>query len=231
MVVKEPGRRAVERLVSIYGGENVYVEVQRHQEREEEWRNQAALRIARSLKLPVVATNGVRYAVPYDREILDAFTSVRHGVDLSYAGRLLSVNAQRHLRPAKEMQSLFCDLPHALQQTVEISQRLEFALDNLGYDFPRYPVSEGDTMQHFLRQRVMEGVCTRYGHQGKRSLLMKATAQAERELALIEQLGFAGYFLIVWDIVRYCKRKRHPDSRQRQRGQLGSLLRARDYCH
>ena len=203
---EEEGRRTVERLVSIYGRENVYIELQRHQERQEEWRNQAALRIADSLKLPVVATNGVRYAVQYDREILDVFTSIRHGLDLSHAGRLLSMNAQRHLRSAKEMQNLFSDLPHALERTAEISQRLDFALDNLGYEFPRYPVGEGDTMERFLRQRVMEGVRTRYGHQGKRSMLAKATAQAQRELALIEQLGFAGYFLIVWDIVHYCKR-------------------------
>ncbi len=200
------GRRMVERLVSIYGVENVYIELQRHQEREEEWRNQAVLRIASSLKLPVVATNGVRYATQYDREILDVFTSIRHGLDLPHAGRLLTVNAQRHLRSAKEMQSLFYDLPHALRQTAEISQRLAFTLDNLGYEFPRYPVSAGDTMERFLRQRVMEGVCMRYGHPGKRSLLVKATAQAQHELALIEQLGFAGYFLIVWDIVHYCKR-------------------------
>ena len=199
------GRKAVEQLIAIYGRGNVYVELQRHQQREQEWRNQAALRIASALHLPVVATNGVHYAVPYDREILDVFTSIRHGVDLAHAGRLLASNAQRHLRSAREMHSLFRDLPHALDQTVEIARRLEFTLDNLGYVFPRYPVGAGDTMERFLRQRVMEGICLRYGHPAKRKLLARATAQAQRELALIEQLGFAGYFLIVWDIVRYCK--------------------------
>ena len=200
------GRKVMEQMIAIYGHPNVYVELQRHQHREQEWRNQAALRIASALQLPVVATNGVRYAVPYDREILDVFTSIRHGVDLQHAGRLLSLNAQRHLRSAREMRSLFRDLPHAVDQTVEIAQRLEFTLDNLGYEFPRYPVCPGDTIERFLRQRVMEGICLRYGHPAKRRLLTKATAQAQRELALIEQLGFAGYFLIVWDIVRYCKR-------------------------
>ncbi len=199
------GRAIVERLISIYGCGNVYVELQRHQQREQEWRNQAALRIASALHLPVVATNGVRYAVPYDREILDVFTSIRHGVDLEHAGRLLPPNAQRHLRPAAEMRRLFHDLPQAVDQTLEIAKRLEFTLDNLGYEFPCYPVDAGDTMERFLRQRVMEGIALRYGHPMKRKLLQKATAQAEKELALIEQLGFAGYFLIVWDIVRYCK--------------------------
>jgi error-prone DNA polymerase len=199
------GRRVVEQMIAIYGRENVYVELQRHQQREQEWRNQAAVRIASALHLPVVATNGVRYAVPYERELLDVFTSIRHGVGLAHAGRLLTQNAQRHLRSAHQMHQLFHDLPQAVDQSVEIAQRLEFTLANLGYEFPRYPVDAGDTMERFLRQRVMEGICQRYGHPAKRKLLQKATAQAQRELALIEQLGFAGYFLIVWDIVRYSK--------------------------
>jgi len=73
------------------------------QEREEEWRNQAAIRIARSLNLPLLATNGVWYATTYEREILDLFTAVRNYTQLDRAGRLLSLNSQRHLRPAKEM--------------------------------------------------------------------------------------------------------------------------------
>ena len=75
------------------------VEVQRHRERAQEWRNQAALRIAGSLRLPVLATNGVRYATKYDREIADLFTAIRHHTRLDHAGRLLALNNQRHLRP------------------------------------------------------------------------------------------------------------------------------------
>ena len=94
------GRTFLEQLVRIYGPNNVYIELQRHRERAEEARNQAAIRIARSLNLPVLATNGVRYATAYDREILDIFTSIRHHVELDKAGRLLTLNGQRHLRPA-----------------------------------------------------------------------------------------------------------------------------------
>jgi error-prone DNA polymerase len=74
----ETGCKEVERLVSIFGPENVYVEVQRHFDREEEWRNRAAIAIARSLNLPLLATNGVSYATAYDREVLDLFTAIRH---------------------------------------------------------------------------------------------------------------------------------------------------------
>ncbi len=200
------GRAVVEDLVRLYGRENVYVELQRHQQREEEARNQAALRIARSLRLPVVATNGVRYARAADREILDLFTAIRHHVDLDHAGRLLALNSQRALRSPAEMQAIFRDLPGAIAATTEISQRLQFQLADLGYEFPRYPVPGGETMDSFLRRRVDEGVRLRYGAKSDFSLLARARKQVDHELALIAKLGFAGYFLIVWDIVQYCKR-------------------------
>ena len=105
------------------------------------------------------------------------------------------------------MAALFRDLPEAIANTRIISQRLEFTLDHLGYEFPHYPVPEGETMDSFLAARVEEGVRRRYGAPAKRHLLDKARAQVRRELALIAKLGFAGYFLIVWDIVRYCQRQ------------------------
>jgi len=200
------GREAVERLTRIFGCGNVYVELQRHREREQEWRNQAALRIARSLKLPVIATNGIRYAVSYDREIQDLFTAIRNHVELDQAGRLLTFNSQRHLRSAREMAALFRDVPGAVESTVDLSSRLKFELSDLGYEFPRYPVPDGETMDSFLGKRVIEGVARRYGPKNNRDLLERAKKQVEHELALIAKLGFAGYFLIVWDIVQYCKR-------------------------
>jgi error-prone DNA polymerase len=203
---EEAGRETVERLVRIFGPKNVYVELQRHYEREEEWRSQAAIRIARSLDLPVLATNGVRYATAYDREILDLFTAVRNHKELDQAGRLLAVNSQRYLRSAGEMAALFRDICGAVENTVELSARLQFELGDLGYEFPCYPVPEGDTMDSFLRKRVEEGVVRRYGAKRDAGLLDRAKKQVEHELALIARLGFAGYFIIVWDIVQFCKK-------------------------
>ena len=202
---EEEGRATVERLVSIFGRKNVYVELQRHGLRDQEWRNQAAVRIARSLGLPILATNGVRYADIQDREIADLFTAIRHHVPLEGAGRLLSLNNCRHLRPAHEMAQLFRDLPHATTNTWELSQRLQFELDDLGYQFPIYPVPAGDTMDSFLEKRVGEGLTRRYGVKNDRALYARAKKQIETELALIKKLGLAGYFLIVWDIIRFCK--------------------------
>jgi error-prone DNA polymerase len=203
---EEAGRKAVERLIEIFGRGNVYVEIQRHQEREQEWRNQASLSIARALKLPTLATNGTRYAIPYDREVLDVFTAIRHHTELNRAGRLLAPNNKRYLRSAEEMDTLFRDVPHAIANTVELSNRLRFELNDLGYEFPRYLVPDGQTMDSFLRDRVADGVIRRYGPKNNRDLLEKAKRQVEHELALIERLGFAGYFLIVWDVIEFCKR-------------------------
>jgi error-prone DNA polymerase len=203
---EEAGRKTVEQLIRIFGPDNVYVELQRHREREEEWRNQAAIRIARSLKLPILATNGVRYATAYEREILDIFTAVHHHTELDHAGRLLSLNSQRHLRPARSMAALFRDVPEAIANTVDLSSRLKFELNDLGYEFPRYPVPDGETMDSFLRKRTEEGVQLRYGPKNDSGLMERAKKQVDHELALIARLGFAGYFLIVWDIVRFCKR-------------------------
>jgi len=200
------GREVVERLVRIFGPNNVYVELQRHRERAEEWRNQAAIRIAQSLRLPLLATNGVRYATKYDREIADLFTAVRNHTKLDAAGRLLALNNQRHLRPASRMAALFRDVPGAIGNTLELSSRLEFQLSDLGYEFPRYPVPNGETMDSFLAERVDEGVRRRYGPKQDAGLLERAKKQVEHELRLVAKLGFAGYFLIVWDIVEFCKR-------------------------
>ncbi len=194
------GRQLLQKLISIFGPENVYVELQRHFNRHQEARNQAAAGLAREMHLPLLATNGVCYATMAEREIADVFTCIRSKCRLETAGRLLAQNSQRHIRTAKEMAHLFADLPEAIANTVELSSRLEFTLEKLGYEFPRYPVPEGETMNSFLRKRTMEGARNRY-----RPVTERVRRQLNHELALIEKLDLAGYFLIVWDIVRYCR--------------------------
>jgi error-prone DNA polymerase len=200
----DEARRQVEHLIAIFGHKNVYVELQRHYQREEESRNRAAISIARSLNLPILATNGVCYAAAKNRELCDAFTAIRHHHTLSTAGRLLARNSERFLKSAQEMQQLFSDLPEAIANTSELSSRLEFTLNDLGYEFPRYPVPEGETMNSFLHHHAWEGFHQRYGR-AKPDMQARARSQIEKELKLIEKLKLAGYFLIVWDLVRYCR--------------------------
>ena len=201
---RDEARRQVDQLMAIFGPGNVYVELQRHFQREEESRNRAAIDIARSLHLPLLATNGVCYATAKARELCDAFTAIRYHRTLSTAGRLLSRNSERFLKSAQEMQQLFADLPEAITNTLELSSRLEFTLHDLGYEFPLYPVPEGETMNSFLHQKAWEGFRQRYGRKPP-DLQARAQLQIEKELKLIEKLKLAGYFLIVWDLVRYCR--------------------------
>ena len=200
----EQAHLQVAQLITIFGPANVYVELQRHFHREEEARNHAAIAIARSLNLPLLATNGVCYATAKNRELCDAFTAIRNHRTLSTAGRLLSRNSERYLKSPQEMQQLFSDLPEAIANTLELSSRLEFTLNDLGYEFPRYHVPEGETMNSFLRERTWEGFRQRYGRAAP-DMQTRARLQIEKELKLIEKLKLAGYFLIVWDLIRFCR--------------------------
>jgi len=196
------GLECVRQLSELFGRENIYIELQRHFCRTEEARNQAAVEIARKLRLPLLATNAVCHARPHQRELLDVFTCIRHHRNLATAGRLLQRNSERYLKSPAEMQRLFADLPEAVANTQVLASRLQFTLEDLGYEFPTYPVPAGGTPMEFLRQRAWEGMLWRYGSENE-----KARQQIERELALIEKLHLAGYFLIVWDIVRFCSEK------------------------
>src|SRR5438067_2142457 len=202
----DEGVRTVERMMRIFGPQNIYLELQRHFDRREEARNQVAVAIARKLRLPILASNGVSYATAAEREILDVFTCIRHHRQLENAGHLLSINSERFIRTTAEMEQLFADLPEAISNTVELSGRLKFTLKDLGYEFPQYPIPEGETMISFLRDRTREGMRRRYG-QKRRDLRERAREQIDRELNLIEKLNLAGYFLIVWAIVRFCDRE------------------------
>ncbi len=203
----EEAQRRAEWLIDVFGKQNVYAELQRHFNREEEARNQTIVAIAGRLHLPLLATNGVSHATAAQREVADVFTCIRNHVRLETAGRLLARNSERYLKSAKTMQQLFADLPEAIHNTVELSSRLEFTLEDLGYEFPKYPVPAGETMASFLRKRTEEGARRRYtSHHGQPAYEV-ARPQLERELALIEKLKLEGYFLIVWDIVEFCKQQ------------------------
>ena len=93
-------------------------------------------------------------------------------------GDLLARNSERHLKSPREMAELFADLPEAIANTQVLSSRLQFAMSDLGYEFPRYPVPDGETQMSFLRDRTQEGMLARYGHDDER-----ARKQIERELA------------------------------------------------
>jgi error-prone DNA polymerase len=191
---------SLEKLIDAFGRENVYIEVQRHFLRDEDRVNRTLVDFASKFRLALIATNGVQYAKPYGRQVLDVFTCIREHTHLDLAGKLLTQNAERHLKSDVEMRAIFRDLPDAITNTERLADRLQFSLENIGYEFPEYPVPDGHTMNSFLRTMVLFGAQQRY-----ESITKKVKRQLEEELALITRLGFSGYFLIVWDIVNFCR--------------------------
>ncbi len=191
----------LDRLVGAFGKKDVCVEVRRHYLRGENRRNDLVVELAKSRGVRVVATNGVLYATPERRRVLDVFTCIRNHTHLDKAGRLLSANSERHLKSGKAMERLFRDLPEAITNTARVAERCEFSLENLGYEFPTLDVPEGQTMASWLRVQTYEGARRRYGAR----LSEAVRRQLERELTLITDLKFAGYFLIVWDLVNFCR--------------------------
>ncbi|HYH07697.1 MAG TPA: error-prone DNA polymerase [Thermoanaerobaculia bacterium] len=193
---------ALHKISGIFKG-RTHVELQRHFRRDEEHRNIALVDLARRLRLPLVATNGVRYARPQDKDLHDILTCIRESQHVDSAGRLLGVNRERHIKGASEMSALFADLPEAVSNAWELANTLDFTLADLGYQFPDYPLPPGETNDSFLRKITWNAATARF-----RPLTAKAQAQIEKELNMIQKLDLAGYFIIVWDIVQFCQREK-----------------------
>ncbi len=191
----------LDRLIASFGRTRVFVEVQRHLRRGEDRLVSELASLAQMHRLPLLATNGVLYGTGKGRPVLDVFSCIRHHTHLDAAGKLLATHAERFLKSPVEMAALFADLPEAVANTVRLAERLQFTLDDLGYQFPIYPTPSGASMDEVLRQQSFAGARNRYGNQ----IPQKVLRQLERELQVIARLGFAGYFLIVGDIVGFCR--------------------------
>jgi error-prone DNA polymerase len=189
-------------LREIFSG-RVHAELNRHRRPEQEKKNRVLIERARALGVPLLAANAPRYARPADKELFDALTCIRLGVTLEEAADRLAVNRERHLKGAADMAALFPDLPGAVAESVRLAERLDFTLENLGYRFPEFPLPSGATPDSHLRALAYAGAARRFPE-----LTERVRAQLDKELALIAKLGLAGYFLIVWDIVEFCRREK-----------------------
>jgi error-prone DNA polymerase len=196
---------ADQRLAALKGcfdSDHLFVEIQRHHQRDEPWIERQLRQLAEKHQLKLVATNGVLYATAEQRMALDVFTCARNHTHLDLAGQLLEPNTERHIKSSAMMAALFSDLPHAVANSAAIVSEVEFTLENLGYEFPRFSVPSGETMDSHLEQITWNGA-----HRLYEKITPQVRQQIERELALIHKLGFPGYFLIVWDLVQFCQRQ------------------------
>ena len=182
------------------------------------------MRLAREFRLPYVATNAVVYADKDDALVADVLACVRDGTTLQAArgANRLRPNAEFHLKAPAAMRRLFAEYPEAIERSVAIARRCRFRLERLTGQFPLFPVPEGSSPQRYLRKLVYEGAARRYAM----PLEARVERQLEYELGLIAKMDLAGYFLIVWDIVREAARARRALPGPRFGGELGGLLRA-----
>ncbi|ASV85900.1 error-prone DNA polymerase [Ochrobactrum quorumnocens] len=168
-------------------------------------RAEQTARIAAETGVPLLATNDVLYHHPDRRALQDVLTATRHHTSVFAAGRLLEKNAERHLKPTHEMVRLFRNYPQAIDATSDFTTPITFQLDELSYDYPDEPVPPGKTPQQHLHDLAWEGAARHYGAD---TIPEKVKGLINKELALIEQLNYAAYFLTVNDIVQYARSKK-----------------------
>ncbi len=182
----------------------LYVELQRHHLRHEEYINQVLLGYAHKLRLQYFASNGVYYADHHDRELFDVFTCIRNHANIYDAGKLLSENSERYLKNEQQMRQLFEDMPEAIETTNEIASRVDFSMDELSYKFPDYAVPPGETVNSVLRALAIERSHERYRDKSW-PIRSQVIPRLEKEFRIIEMKKLAGYFLQVCDISDFCK--------------------------
>ncbi len=196
-------KRFLERVKSIYG-ERAFLAVH-HLHRGDDAARIAYLDgLAMAARMPLVATNDVHYHAPERRPLQDVLTCIREHCTLDDAGFRLFANAERHLKSPAEMGRLFADYPEAVARSAEIAAQIRFSLDELRYEYPVDPSPPGLTPQDYLASLTWDGAALRYPAGAPE----KVRRQIEHELALIGQLGYAPYFLTVYDIVREAKSRR-----------------------
>jgi error-prone DNA polymerase len=197
----------VAKLIEAFGKENVAVELWHHNDPLDDHRNDALAEIAAHAGIDLVATNNVHYATPRDYRLYTALTAVRARRSLDEIDGWLPPAGTAHLRSGAEQRRIFARYPGVTERASELGLACAFDLRLIAPTLPPYPVPQGETEASFLRQITYEGATRRYGTRDNERV-PGAWAQIDRELHVIEQMRFPGYFLIVWDIVEFCRKNK-----------------------
>jgi error-prone DNA polymerase len=197
--------KELDRLIERFGRENVVAELFDHDDPLDSARNDALAALAVQKDLGIVATNVVHHALPAGRRLASVLASVRAGRPLDDLDGWLPAAGSAYLRSGPEQARRFARYPGAVELAGELGTSCAFDLHLVAPKLPDFPVPAGQSEMTFLRRLVEEGATRRYGPVGSERV-PGAWRQLEHELAMIEELGFAGYFLVVWDIVEFCRR-------------------------
>jgi error-prone DNA polymerase len=203
LLLAEPDPLFVARFLREAFGERLYALVARHRRAEEPRLEERARGRARRYNIPTVAAVEVLYHARGRRDLQDILTCIRHGVTLGTAGRLLRANDEHALPSPEEFAALFADDPASLARTMEAAERCSFTLAEIRYRYPAEKLPDGRTSSEWLREVTFAGALERYPG----GIPERVCLQVEKELELIRELEYDGYFLTMYEIVRFCRER------------------------
>lgn len=197
-------RRELDRLVAVFGADNVAVEITTTDDPRDADLHAALADLAADARLPLVATTAAHYAHPRDADLAGALAAVRARSSLDDLDGWLPGAPTTHLRSAAEMLARHHRHPQAVATAAALGDECAFDLHLVAPDLPPYPVPDGHTEATWLRELVRRGGENRYGPRDQEKI-PGAWAQIDHELRVIEDLHFPGYFLVVYDLVEFCR--------------------------
>jgi DNA polymerase-3 subunit alpha len=198
----DAAREYAGKLAEILGPERFFIELQDHGIAEQAQVNGDLIALARSLDLPLVATNDVHYCRQEDAPAQDLLVCIQTNTTLNDPKRLKSESDQLFLKSPEEMARVFADVPEAIANTIRIAEMCKLDLDFRGYHLPEFPVPESHNPDSYLEALCREGAQRRYGH-----VSGDVEARLMYELDVIRGMGFANYFLVVWDFIRFARER------------------------
>ncbi|NLB73554.1 MAG: DNA polymerase III subunit alpha [Firmicutes bacterium] len=182
----------------IYGPGNFFLEVQSNDIPDQYEVNKGLVRLSRELDIPLVATNDVHYIFREDAKIHDVLLCIQTGKTVGDRDRLKFPTDAFYLKSAEEMKAAFPDIPESIRNTLVIAEQCDFEFEFGKSQVPRFPVPQGFTDETYLRHLSREGLKRRYGE-----ISEELEKRLDYELDIIVEMGYAGYFLIVWDFIRF----------------------------
>jgi len=213
----EQARTNAYRLRDIFGKGNFFLEVQDQGLEVETRINRDLVRLSKETGIPLVATNDCHYLTRSDAHAQEVLMCIQTGKTLSDAQRMKFATDQFYFKTAEEMAQVFRELPDAVSRTVAIADRCNLKIERVGNPFPEFKVPEGHTTDSYFERVVREGLASRMPQlerRAKENLLRHSLPEYEQrlsaEIAMIQKMRFAGYFLIVWDFIRYARAQGVP---------------------
>jgi len=195
--------QALGELVELFGRDNVAVELSFALEPTADERYAALAGLAERHRLPLLASTNAHYANPGDRPLATSVAAVRARSSLEALDGWLPAWSGQHLRSGAELAHRFRRYPDAVTTAARLGKELAFPLKLIAPDLPPFPVPAGHDEMTYLRELALQGARERYGPPGPDT--ERAYAQIEHELGIIAELNFPGYFLVVWDLCRFCR--------------------------